>query len=68
MVVIYFFFPETKGLGLEEMAQIFGEDITDLTMDADNAIIEPRDHDLKSKVDHIESVSPQNSANVKLSN
>ncbi|CAR65604.1 DEHA2D00440p [Debaryomyces hansenii CBS767] len=68
MVVIYFFFPETKGLGLEEMAQIFGEDITDLTMDADNAIIEPREHDLKSQVDHIESVSPQNSANVKLSN
>ena len=68
MVVIYFFFPETKGLGLEEIAQIFGEDITDLTMEADNAIIEPREHDLKSQIDHIESVPPQNSANIKISN
>lgn len=39
MVVIYFFFPETKGLGLEEIAQVFGKDITDMKLAADNAVL-----------------------------
>ncbi|CUM49392.1 unnamed protein product [Debaryomyces fabryi] len=38
-VVVYFFFPETQGLGLEEVAQIFGEDITDIKMAGDNAVL-----------------------------
>ena len=67
MVVIFFLFPETKGLGLEEIAQIFGEDITDLTIEADNAIIEPEEHEFKSQVDHIENASQQNSVNAKVS-
>lgn len=37
--VVYFFFPETQGLGLEEVAQIFGEDITDIKMAGDNAVL-----------------------------
>lgn len=49
MVVIYFFFLETKGLGLEEIAQIFGNNISDLMIEADNAIIEPSEHELRVK-------------------
>lgn len=30
--MVYFFFPETYKLGLEEVAQILGDDITDITM------------------------------------
>ena len=37
--MVYFFFPETQGLGLEEVAQIFGEDITDIKMAGDNAVL-----------------------------
>ncbi|CUM49778.1 unnamed protein product [Debaryomyces tyrocola] len=58
MVVIFFLFPETHGLGLEEIAQIFGEDISDFTIEADNAIIEHSEPELKSQVDHIENISP----------
>lgn len=58
--VVFFLFPETKGLGLEEIAQIFGEDISDITIEADNALIVPSEYDLKSQVDHIENASPQN--------
>lgn len=61
-MVVIFFFPETKGLGLEEIAQIFGEDISDLAMEADVAIIELKGNELKSQADHMESVSLQNSA------
>ena len=28
MNIVYWIFPETKGLGLEEVAQVFGEDVT----------------------------------------
>lgn len=28
MNVVYWVFPETRGLGLEEVAQVFGEDVT----------------------------------------
>lgn len=38
-MIIYFFFPETFGLGLEEMAQVFGEDISDMQYAADKAIM-----------------------------
>lgn len=28
MNIVYWIFPETKGLGLEEVAEVFGEDVT----------------------------------------
>lgn len=67
MVVIYIFFPETNGLGLEEIAQIFGEDISDMTIEADNAIIEPGEYELKSKLDHIENIEniPSQKSNIR---
>lgn len=67
MVVIYIFFPETNGLGLEEIAQIFGEDISDMTIEADNAIIEPGEYELKIKLDHMEKIEniPSQKSNIR---
>ncbi|KAK6462011.1 hexose transporter [Scheffersomyces coipomensis] len=60
MIVIYFYFPETKGLGLEEVAKVFGEDISDLMLEAQHAIEEPV-HTKKLDVEHVEDVSPEKS-------
>ncbi|KAK6458150.1 hexose transporter [Scheffersomyces xylosifermentans] len=58
MVVIHFWFPETKGLGLEEVAKIFGEDISDLMFEAQQAIAEPANlGKRKVEVNHIEDAS-----------
>lgn len=57
-VVVYFFFPETQGLGLEEVAQIFGEDITDIKMAGDNAV-------LNNEISHVNEVSSQISSTEK---
>lgn len=37
--IVFFIFPETYGMGLEEIAQIFGEDITPIEHAADNEIL-----------------------------
>jgi MFS family permease len=54
--IVYLFFPETFGLGLEEMAQVFGEDISDMQYVADKTIVvnQSEAHVLKSSVYHIE--------------
>lgn len=55
--IVYLFFPETFGLGLEEMAQVFGEDISNMQYVADKAIVVNQlleEHVLKSSVYHIE--------------
>ena len=39
-VVVYFFFPETYGLQLEEVAQVFGENINDVRTAADKAVMD----------------------------
>lgn len=54
---VYFIFPETFGLGLEEMGQIFGEDVTIMKEAGDNAII---DDSMKHKVEHVENTSKMN--------
>ena len=53
--------------GWEEIGQIFGEDISDMTMEADNAIIEPGEYELKSKLDHIEKIEniPSQKSNIR---
>ena len=38
MGIVYFIFPETRGLGLEEVAQVFGEDISDGYAAGENAL------------------------------
>lgn len=38
--IVYFFFPETYGLGLEEIAQIFGDDISHIKKAGDRAIVD----------------------------
>ena len=53
--------------GWEEIGQIFGEDISDMTIEADNAIIEPGEYELKSKLDHIENIEniPSQKSNIR---
>lgn len=38
--IVYVFFPETYGLGLEEVAQIFGDDISHIKRAGDKAIVD----------------------------
>ncbi|ABN65882.2 hexose transporter [Scheffersomyces stipitis CBS 6054] len=62
MVVIQFTFPETRGLGLEEVAKIFGEDISDLMFKAQQAIVEPESPTKrKAEVEHIEDTKSKTS-------
>ncbi|CUM49804.1 unnamed protein product [Debaryomyces tyrocola] len=59
--VVYFFFPETYGLGLEEVAQIFGDNITDIKMTADYAAMneKPSKDILNDDRSFVEEVSSQ---------
>ncbi|CUM53836.1 unnamed protein product [Debaryomyces tyrocola] len=57
MNIVYWIFPETKGLDLEEVAQVFGEDVIREYRASDEALEYGTDADLfKSEgfVDHIE--------------
>lgn len=58
MNIVYWIFPETKGLGLEEVAQVFGEDVTRGFTAGGKAIEYGTDYNLSKsdmKVEHIEN-------------
>lgn len=60
-IIVYCFFPETYSLGLEEIAQIFGEDVTAMRQAGDNAIM---GDDLgKPEVIHVEHISSEKTLN-----
>lgn len=59
--IVYFFFPETQGLGLEEVAQIFGEDITDIKMASDNAVLNNEISHMNENFLQISSTEEKNS-------
>lgn len=62
MNIVYWIFPETKGLGLEEVAQVFGEDVTAGYKAGDHALeygIEEVNKDDVS-VEHIEEKVDKN--------
>lgn len=68
--VVYFFFPETYGLGLKEVSQIFGDDIIDIKMTAKGVAINEKQSDdiLKNDRSFLEDVSSQPSDEKKKNN
>lgn len=56
MNIVYWIFPETKGLGLEEVAQVFGEDITNGYKAGDKALAYEDNEDFNRKSASIEYV------------
>ena len=55
--IVYFIFPETYGLGLEEIAQSFGEDVTQIEQAADGVIL--NDDIGKPQVKHTEDIESE---------
>ena len=62
MNIVYWIFPETKGLGLEEVAQVFGEDVTVGYKAGDRALEYGLDEENKGgvSVTHLEEKLDQN--------
>ncbi|KAK6458509.1 general substrate transporter [Scheffersomyces xylosifermentans] len=56
MNIVYWIFPETRGLGLEEVAQVFGEDVSAGYSAGDTALRYGLDVALKPSISHEESV------------
>ncbi|SGZ49615.1 CIC11C00000003332 [Sungouiella intermedia] len=54
MGIVYFIFPETRGLGLEEVAQVFGEDVTRGYVAGETAIAAELEN--KPHVSHVDSL------------
>jgi hypothetical protein len=50
VVIIYFFFPETKGKSLEELAELFGDPVAVRLTDATEAELHEMDLQIKEQL------------------
>ena len=56
MAILYFFYPETKGKSLEELAELFGDPVVVHLTNATEAEKEEMDREIKSEEVRIEQI------------
>jgi len=56
VVIIYFFYPETKGKSLEELAELFGDPVVVHLTNATEAEKEEMDREIKNEEVRVEQI------------